>query len=32
MTLPVLAVALLYGALELAALLLFLRPYAHQGP
>ena len=31
MTLPVLAVALLYGALELAALLLFLRPYAHQG-
>lgn len=31
MTLLVLAVALLYGALELAALLLFLRPYAHQG-
>ena len=31
MSLSVVAVALLYGALELATLLLFLRPYARQG-
>ena len=31
MSLSVFAVALLYGALELATLLLFLRPYARQG-